>query len=775
MTRRARGISRASASRSDQPVAAPPTTAYDAETFFDLSLDLLCIAGVDGKFHKVNPAFERILGWTNEQVLAWQFWDLVHPDDIEATELEVAKLKEGIPTISFENRFRCADGSYRSLLWTSQPDPKRGLLYAVAHDITRRRERDQELFLAKEEAEEAARAKAEFLAVMSHEIRTPMAGIIGMAELALETATGEPLRSHLQTIRHSGESLLLLLHDVLDLSKAEAGKLELVTAPFELRDTIGDAIKIFAVEARRKRVDLLLWIDPAAPDIVIGDAMRLRQILLNLVSNAVKFTDQGEVAVEVEAYGREPAARSARDLVRLHVRVRDQGIGIPEDKRAVIFERYTQADEATQHRFGGTGLGLAISARLLELMGGRIWVESEVGAGSVFHFTVPVEVAEESPAAAGMTSPPAETSERSGASGAPSSDRDEQRSALRRSLADWGVHVVEAASAEAARRALVERPRPRAADERAERRVAFDESRAMRVLLAEDSLVNQRVTAGLLESRGHWVDVVATGVDAIAAAARQRFDLLLMDLEMPGMGGLDATAAIRARESSSGDHLPIFALTARATAEDRQRCFDAGMDGYLVKPVRQAELLALAEGLAAGRRAVQGEPLRPSRSPAPSLGDHHPRATVEVEGPRAEQGVASEVALPSGGPVDWKAVLGGVGGDVGLLERVIDATLEEGPALLAELRRRARSGDAAGLHRAAHKLEGTLRTVHDDDLIACAEEIEMRARRADLDRLEERVEDLACRLEPVLAALREWRSSAPSAARDPQGRAENPS
>ncbi|HEX2465337.1 MAG TPA: histidine kinase dimerization/phospho-acceptor domain-containing protein, partial [Thermoanaerobaculia bacterium] len=252
MTRRARGVSRISTPRVGKdvgPSPPEPTAVHEADTFFDLSLDLLCIAGTDGRFRKVNPAFERILGWTHDQLLARPFYDFVHPDDLEATQREVAKLAQGIPTISFENRYRCADGSYKSLLWTSQPDPARGLLYAVAHDMTRRRERDQELFLAKEEAEAAARAKAEFLAVMSHEIRTPMGGIIGMAELALETAEGEPLRGQLQTIRHSAEALLLLLHDVLDLSKAEAGRLELMRAPFVLREAIGDAIKVFTVEA----------------------------------------------------------------------------------------------------------------------------------------------------------------------------------------------------------------------------------------------------------------------------------------------------------------------------------------------------------------------------------------------------------------------------------------------------------------------------------------------------------------------------------------------
>jgi CheY-like chemotaxis protein len=334
-----------------------------------------------------------------------------------------------------------------------------------------------------------------------------------------------------------------------------------------------------------------------------------------------------------------------------------------------------------------------------------------------------------------------------------------QRSSLRRSLADWGVQVVEASSAEAARRAAVERPRARDANGRGERRRTPAGSQALHVLLAEDSLVNQRVTSGLLESRGHWVDVVATGSEAVVAAARQRYDLVLMDLEMPEMGGLEATAAIRDRETTQGGHLPIFALTARATAEDRERCLTAGMNGYLVKPVRQVELLALTEGLTAGRRSAQGEAPRRTGAAASAERDEStaPAIAAAADLDRLARKTEHEARFPHGGPVDWKAVLRGVDGDLELLERVIDATLEEGPALLADLRRRAGSGDAAGLHRAAHKLEGTLRTIHDEELIARAEEIEMRARRGDLDCVEERVEDLAGRLEPVFAALHDWR------------------
>jgi PAS domain S-box-containing protein len=728
--------------------------AHDVETFFDLSLDMLCIAGTDGRFRKVNPAFERILGWTRGELLARPFYDLVHPDDLEATQREVAKLTEGIPTISFENRYRCADGTYRYLLWTSYPDPEAGLLYAVAHDVTRRRERDRELVQAKEQAEAAARAKAEFLANMSHEIRTPMNGIIGMAELALETAGDETLRNQLQVIRHSAESLLLLLHDVLDLSKAEAGKLTLRAARFDLRRTVADALKIFAVEANRKGLSLLLWIDPGLPDEVVGDALRLRQVLLNLVGNAVRYTERGDVAVEVE---RDHDGDDDDASVPLRVRVKDTGIGIPSAKREAVFEQFTQLERSSAPGYSGTGLGLAISARLVELMGGRIWVESEEAKddaadrpawASVFHFTARLAP--------------------SGGDAGESGD-DEQRASFRRSLEGWGIVMVDAATPEEAAREILERRARRAqalgtsgeaGRREGERRARFPWMAApgrgargealahgpLRILLAEDSLVNQRLTAGLLEARGYTVDVVANGVEAVAAAAQGRYDLMLMDLEMPRMGGVEATAAIRAREASEGGHLPIVALTARAMSEDRERCLAAGMDGYLAKPLRHAELAALAEGLAAGARSGRGA--------YHGLRSHHSGA---ADGARASRLVAAR-PLPATGPVDWPAALAGVGGDLTLLGRIVDAALEEAPPLLDELRRRAERREVDGIARAAHKLLGSLRCVGDDRLVAIAEELQRLARRGETESIPARVGELGARLEPVLAALASWRT-----------------
>jgi two-component system, sensor histidine kinase and response regulator len=339
----------------------------------------------------------------------------------------------------------------------------------------------------------------------------------------------------------------------------------------------------------------------------------------------------------------------------------------------------------------------------------------------VFQFTVPLEVV-------GLPSGP------------PSP-------AQRRNLEEWGVQVVEAADGEAAQRALDQREK---APSEAAPRPARSAGEALRILLAEDSVVNQRVTSGLLEALGHSVDTVGDGADAVAAAAKERYDLVLMDLQMPVMGGLDATSAIRRREAVEGGHLPIVALTARAMEEDRRLCLAAGMDGYLAKPLRHAEIEALVAGLTAGRRSSDRDSAAGPVRVVP----------VEASPERATAGVdrSSDVPFPEGGAVDWSAALDAVDGDAKLLGRVVDATLEEGPTLLEELRRRAAGGDAEGLRRAAHKLEGTLRCVRDLGLLALAEDLEARARRGDLAAATEEIEELAARLGPVLAAFEVWRS-----------------
>ncbi len=392
-----------------------------------------------------------------------------------------------------------------------------------------------ELYKANQAAEAASRFKSEFLANMSHEIRTPMNGIMGMTELALSTESPHEQRESLQAVRDSAHSLMSLLNEVLDLSKIEANRLELDPVSFSLAECLHEAVGMLAPAARQKALELTCQLPPDLPSTVVGDPVRLRQVILNLLGNAVKFTEKGGVTLSV-------AVESVSDTaIRLHFQVADTGIGIPEDKRQLIFEPFRQADGSTTRQYGGTGLGLAISARLAAMMGGRIWLESEVGRGSVFHFTAGFL-----PGPALPAQPPAQPSTLSVA--------------------------------------------------------AATESKSLHILLVEDNAVNQRLALRLLQKAGHTVALAADGRNALKLVASERFDLVLMDIQMPVMDGFEATAAIRERERATGEHLPILAMTAHAMRGDRERCLAAGMDGYISKPIDIAELISAIEALA---RSVQ--------------------------------------------------------------------------------------------------------------------------------------------------------------------------
>ncbi len=719
------------------------TALRDSETnlrsFFNTIGDLAVVAAPDGRILFTNEAVQRKLGFNPDELCAMHVLDL-HPADrrAEAEEIfatmfrgerDVCPLPLGMKSgdlfpvetrvwfgrwngansifglckdmtevvLNFENRYRCKDGSYRWIEWRAVPCGD--LVYAAARDITDRKRTEAMLVennrtleaainYANEmtvRAELASAAKGEFLANMSHEIRTPMNGVIGMIGLLLDTDLVDIQRRYAETVRTSAESLLALLNDILDFSKIEAGKLTLEALDFDLRSLLDDVAEMMSMRIEQKNLAFVCAAAPNVPYLLRGDPGRLRQVLVNLAGNAVKFTDEGEISVRVSVQHE----TDTNVLVRFSVR--DTGIGIAKDKLGLLFSKFTQLDASATRKYGGTGLGLAISKQLALLMGGEVGAESDLGRGSEFWFTARFE---KQPALSSLI--PVLPPDLRGARALVVDDNPTHREVLVAQLKSWGMHPTEASDG---RDALLRRSN-------------------VHILLAEDNITNQQVAQGILRKLGLTVDTVANGREAVEALRSVPYNLVLMDVQMPEMDGIEATRAIRDVTAGSLNHgIPIVAMTAHAMRGDREKCIEAGMDDYLAKPIVPAILAETVEKWIAGyatstRKSKPPSSVRPSPEPAP---------TFRKDGPT---------------PIFVEAtVIKRLMGDRDLARNIVIDFLNDIPKQIAALKGHVDTDDLVNAERQAHTIKGAASMVGGLALQQAAACVEESARNNDMVRL----------------------------------------
>jgi len=640
---------------------------------FDTITDIITIHDTDFNIIRANKAATETLGLSFQEILGQKCYKSYHGKDSPPESCPgCAIIQSGKPSTTelFEphlNRFI----ELKALPRLDENDRVIGMVQIVS-DITDRKIAAQELEEAKEIAESANNAKSWFLANMSHEIRTPMNAIIGMTDLVLDTELDEEQKEYIDTIMQSSDSLLCLLNDILDFSKIEAGKLELNESDLDIGTIIDNVIKAFTYKQSPKNVDISYAIIPDVPKNLIGDEVRFRQIIINLISNAIKFTDKGSVKLQVEPAEADTLNmpdRTAQEIM-LHFSVADTGIGIPTSKHDLIFESFTQLDKDTTKRYGGSGLGLSIVKKLVDLMGGDIWVDSEEGKGTTMHFTV------------------------------------------RFGLAKDSEDVVISDDTASKFPGLNEPDTPGSGN-----------LKDLHIVLAEDNILNQKVVVRILEKCGHTVTTVNDGRELIEMLGRQTFDIILMDIEMPGIDGIEAARTIRESKQAAFDPaIPIIGLTAHVSRESRERCLEAGMNDFVSKPFKQQDLL----------EAISRQSSISAKHDAESSG-----------------------FLKNSDYLHAAEALGRLGGDKELLKEIWEIFIHDCPETMKKLKQALETHDAAMSERHAHTLKSTAGNIGADRMKETAFQIEVASREKHLDRAWKLYGRLESDAERVLKTLRE--------------------